>query len=235
MLRLDRTLGRLLDAAEARAGQGRVLVGLSADHGSMPLVDLLQARGVDARRVNPAEIAGPVRQALARHFPGAGELVAMVDVPHFYLDLEAISRQGLKRSDVEQVMKEALLATGYVRRVYTRADILGEPPADDPDLALVRNSYFEPRSPQVTATLKPYIYVTTRVGGTGHGTVQPYDRHVPVAFLGPGIKPGHYEAACGPHDIAPTLAALLGIEYRIDTDQRVLSEALIREGAALGW
>ncbi len=235
MLRLDRTVGRLLDAAEARAGQGRVVVALSADHSSMPLVELLQARGVDARRVKPEEIADPVRQALAARFPGAGELVKIIDEPHVYLDLDAISRRGLKRSDVERLVKEALLATGFVRRVYTQADLLGDPPADDPDFPLVRNSYFEPRSPQVIATLKRYIYVSNRVGGTGHGTVEDYDRHVPVAFMGAGIKAGHYVAACGPEDIAPTLAALLGIQYRVDVDQRVLSEALSREGAALGW
>ncbi len=226
MLRLDRTVGRLLDAAEARAGRGRVLAGLSADHGSMPLVELLQARGVEARRVKPAEILDPVRQALSARFPGAGELIRMIEVPHFYLDLDAIHRQGLKRSDVEGVVKEALLATGFVRRVYTSADLLGDPPADDPDFVLVRNSYFEPRSPQVTASLKPYVYVSSRVGGTGHGSLNDYDRHVPVAFLGPGIRAGRYEAACGPHDIAPTLAALLGVEYQLDAGQRVLSEAL---------
>ena len=47
-----------------------------------------------------------------------------------------------------------------------------------------------------------------------------------MAFLGPGIKPGHYAGACGPEDIAPTLSRLLGLDYRIENDQRVLSEAL---------
>ena len=50
LLRLDRTLGRLLDEAERRAGKDRVLVVLTADHGVMPLVEVLKARGIDARR-----------------------------------------------------------------------------------------------------------------------------------------------------------------------------------------
>jgi hypothetical protein len=70
--------------------------------------------------------------------------------------------------------------------------------------------------------------VDDRPGGTGHGTIHAYDRHVPVAFLGPGIKAGHYDAACGPEDIAPTLARLLGLEYTMGEGQRVLSEALDR-------
>ena len=76
LLRLDRMLGRLFDAAEAQAGRDRVAFGLSADHGSMPLVEVLKARGLDAkRRDSPAEIANAVRQALAARFPSAGELV----------------------------------------------------------------------------------------------------------------------------------------------------------------
>ena len=227
MLRLDRTLGKLIDAAEARA-PGRVLIGLSADHSSMSLVELLRAKGLDAKRVKPEEIEGPVRRALEARFPGAANLIAAADPPNFWLDLPALGHQGLKRTEVERVIRDALLATGVIHRVYTRAELLGDPPADDIDFSLVRNSFFESRSPDVIASVKPYIYVSSRPGGTGHGTVHAYDRHVPVAFLGPGIKAGHFDAACGPEDIAPTLARILGLEYPIEEGQRVLSEALAR-------
>jgi hypothetical protein len=226
MLRLDLVLGKLFDAAEARAGQGRVLFALSADHGSMPLVEVLQSRGVDARRVKPEELEQPVRKALEARFPGAGNLVARADPPDFWLELRAMARQGIKRAEVEGVVRQALLATGHISRVYTRAELLGDPPADDPDFPFVRNSFFEPRSPDVIAEVKPYVYVSNRPGGTGHGTVHDYDRHVPVAFLGPGIKAGHFAEACGPEDMAPTLAAILGLPYKIEEGQRVLSEAL---------
>jgi hypothetical protein len=228
ILRLDRVLGRLFDAAEAQAGRGRVLFGLSADHSSMPLVELLKAKGLDARRVAPAEIETPVRQALEKRFPGAGNLIEAVDVPNFYLDQAAIARHGLSLRAVQDVVKEALLETGVVERVYTPAEILGDPPRNDPDFALVRNSFFESRSPQVIGVVKPYVYVSDHVGGTGHGTVHDYDRHVPLAFMGSGIKSGRYDATCGPEDIAPTLAARLGVAYKIEDGQRVLSEALAR-------
>jgi predicted AlkP superfamily pyrophosphatase or phosphodiesterase len=228
ILRLDRVLGRLFAAAEARAGRGRVLFGLSADHGSMSLVELLQAKGLDARRVTPAAIEAPVREDLEKRFPGARDLIEAVDVPSFYLDQEAIARHGLSLHAVQDVVKEALLKTGVVERVYTPADLLGDPPRDDPDFGLVRNSFFESRSPQVVATIKPYVYVSSYPGGTGHGTVHEYDRHVPVAFLGPGIQAGRYETSCGPEDIVPTLAERLGVAYKIEEGQRVLSEALAR-------
>jgi arylsulfatase A-like enzyme len=226
ILRLDRTLGRLLEAAEARAGRAGLLVGLSADHGALPLVERLRERGVDARRVHPDVLAAAARTALAASFPGPGELIAAFAQPNFYLDLEAIRRRGLERRAVERVMEQALLATGVVERVYTHDRLLADPPADDPSFALFRNSFFETRSPHVIVALKPHVYMEYYQGGSGHGTHHEYDRRVPIAFMGPRIVPGRYPAACGPHDIAPTLARLLGLEYRLDQDQRVLAEML---------
>jgi predicted AlkP superfamily pyrophosphatase or phosphodiesterase len=227
ILRLDRTFGRLLEAAEARAGHDGLIVGLSADHGVMPLVEVLRAHGVDARRVHPDTLEKAVKDALAARFPGATDLIADADWdgPYVYLDLAAVHRRGLERSAVEKVVGDALVATGVVSRVYTHSQLLGPPPDDDPEFALFRNSFYEPRSAHVIGRVKPHVYVDDYVGGTGHGTVHDYDRHVPVVFMGAGVRPGRYEAACGPHEIAPTLAAVLGLAYRLEEGQRVLSEA----------
>jgi predicted AlkP superfamily pyrophosphatase or phosphodiesterase len=225
LLRLDRVLGRLLDAAEERTGRDGLLVGLSSDHGVMPLVQVLKARGIDARRVPPDELELAVREALRARF-GAQDLIAYYDPPHFYLDLEVLLRRGLARAEVEAEVEKAMLASGLVDRVYTSERLLGDPPPDDPDFALFRDCYFEPRSPHLVGRLKPHIHLDRYVGGTNHGTHHDYDRHVPVAWLGPWVKPGRYEAASAPEDIAPTLATLLGLDYRLEAGQRVLSEML---------
>jgi hypothetical protein len=231
LLRLDRVLGRLIAAMEARVGSGRLLFGLSADHGVMPLVESLKAKGQEAHRVHTDLLERAVRQALATRFPGAEDLIAHQDEGLYTLDLEAIARRGLTRAAVEGVVEEALLSTGVVERVYTHGRLLGEPPPDDPQFPLFRASFFEPRSPHLIPRFKPHVYVDDEYsGGTGHGTVHDYDRHVPVVFMGAGVRPGRHEARVGPEDIAPTLARLLGLDYRLEADQRVLAEALAVRG-----
>jgi hypothetical protein len=193
---------------------------------------VLKAKGIDARRVSPTVIREAVNRALAARFPRAGELVQAFDLPHVYLDLDRIAQQKLHRADVEKVVEDALMGTGIVERVYTSERLLGDPPSDDPDFVLFRNSFFEPRSPQVIVQLKRYVYLDDRPGGTGHGTAQDYDRHVPVVLAGAGIATGRYGVACGPEDLAPTLATLLGLPYRVEAGQRVLTEAVL--GAPAG-
>lgn len=231
LLRLDRTLKRLFEAAEAKAGAGRVLVILTADHSVMPLVESLQKQGLQARRVSPAALQAAGMKALEKRFPGAKDLVAAYLAPDFYLNLDSIARQGLLRRDVEQTIGDALLATGDVAKIYTASSFAGEIPQafDDPYYDAVRRSYFAPRSPHVIARLKEYMYLTSYPGGTGHGTSYEYDRHVPLVFMGPMIKAGTYEGDTGPEDIAPTLGLILGVDYPLQDARRRLTE-MIQQG-----
>jgi predicted AlkP superfamily pyrophosphatase or phosphodiesterase len=224
ILRLDQTMGRLFAEVERRVGPGRTLVVLSADHGSLPLVETLQARGVKASRVAPAVIEKAIRDALNARFPPGEELVAAFDTPHVYLDLDRIRARSLKRGEVEAVIGKALLATGLVKAVYTQESLLAGVTSTDPDFTLFRNSFYQPRSPHIMALQNENVYLSSYAGGTGHGTAHEYDRHVPVVFMGPGIRPGTYDAAVGPQHIAPTLGALLGLEYPLQDADRLLSE-----------
>lgn len=232
LLRLDRTIGRLLEEVDRRVGAGRTLVVLSGDHGSLPLVETLRAHGIAARRVAPAVLETAVTEALARRFPGAGNLVAAFDTPNVYLDLDRIREKGLRREDVEAAVGKALVATGLVRAVYTQDTLMHDGPAGDAFLALFRNSFFQPRSPHVMALLEESIYLDARPGGTGHGTAYAYDRHVPVIFMGPGIAAGVHDGPCGPQHIAPTLGALLGLDYPLQDADRLLSEVTALPRAA---
>jgi hypothetical protein len=150
--------------------------------------------------------------------------------PDFYLNLDSIARQGLRRPDVEATLSEALMSTGAVAKTYTASDFAVDPPpaSADPYFDAVRRSYFGSRSPHVIARLKEYVYLSTSPGGTGHGTPYEYDRHVPLIFMGPKIKAGAYEGDTGPEDIAPSLALLLGIDYPLQDARRVLTEMIER-------
>jgi phosphopentomutase len=48
--------------------------------------------------------------------------------------------------------------------------------------------------------------------GTTHGTWNPYDAHIPLVFMGWGIKHGSLTRETHMTDIAPTVAELLHIQ-----------------------
>ena len=52
--------------------------------------------------------------------------------------------------------------------------------------------------------------------GTTHGSANGDDQRVPILFLGHGIKPGKYQQAASPADLAPTLAGLCGFSMKAE-------------------
>ena len=78
----------------------------------------------------------------------------------------------------------------------------------------------------VTVTLKPYWYIAGEPNPATHGTPHDYDAHVPVLFYGAGIKAGRYPEFTRVVDMAPTLAAILGVPPLERLDGHVLSAAL---------
>jgi len=154
------------------------------------------------------------------------DLILSYSPPDFYLNLESMRRLNLNRKDLEATAIKALLGTSLVAKVYTADDLTSTQASPDSYLTLFRNAFFEPRSPQLTVLLKPYIYLNSLPGGTGHGTVYDYDRHVPIVFMGSAVKSGSYNADCGPEDIAPTLGLILGLDFPREPDSRLLREML---------
>ncbi|HMF01592.1 MAG TPA: alkaline phosphatase family protein [Terriglobia bacterium] len=225
LLRLDLVLEKLFKEIDSKVGLDNTLVVLTADHGSLPLVENLKAKGIDAQRANPNVLSNAVKQALAQRFPGVDNFV-LFEAPDFYFDEDAMRAHNIKRKDLEDAAIPALLRTGLVEKVYTRDDLSGTASSQDPFLPLFRNAFYAPRSPHLTVLLKKYLYLSSLVGGTGHGTAYDYDRHVPIVFMGAGVKPGTYKEACGPEDIAPTLALMLGLEFPREQDSRLLTEML---------
>jgi len=86
---------------------------------------------------------------------------------------------------------------------------------------------FDPRNATVVAiaTIAPYGYWQGVTYAT-HGSPHDYDARVPVLFWGAGIAPGRRDEPARVVDMAPTLAALLGVRPQEALDGRPLTSAL---------
>jgi hypothetical protein len=76
----------------------------------------------------------------------------------------------------------------------------------------VRRSYFAGRSGDVMLVPAPYSIITDKLAGTTHGSPHPYDTHVPLVVLGPGVRPGVRRQRVSPEAAAVILAHALGLK-----------------------
>jgi len=221
-IQTDRVIGKLFDFLDAAVGMGSVLVVLTADHGVAPIPEVNAARRMPGGRMPPGVVRKAVEAALIDKY-GAGQWFLNPSDTAFYFNQELIRQKKLDAAKVARTAADAARPVAHVFRVYTREMLLHG--AVDPQVGRrVMNGFYAPRSPDLYVLLEPYWLYGSK--GTTHSTTFSYDAHVPVLFMGPGIKAGTFHQQISVNDVAPTLATYLEIETPSGSQGRCLAEIL---------
>ena len=91
---------------------------------------------------------------------------------------------------------------------------------------LIANSYTDHGGWYVMLVPGPYQMEYLTSIRTTHFSPWSYDRHVPLGLFGADFIPGYYREQVAPVDIAPTFAAILGVNAPSASVGRVLTEVL---------
>jgi predicted AlkP superfamily pyrophosphatase or phosphodiesterase len=218
LVRLDRTIGRLLDHLDATVGAGRYVVGFSSDHGVAEVPDQTPNGGRQSSREATTALQKVLEPALG---PGQHAVVVYTEV---YLSRAAAAL--LKRDGrIRAAAVNALASLPAVERVLFADEVASSSArsSSDPVVRAAALSYYEDRSGDLIIVPKPQWLLSTSI--TTHGTHHWYDQHVPVILFGAAVRPGEYPGGATPADLVPSLAAVAGV--KIDrVDGRALTEAL---------
>ncbi len=227
--RVDRALGRFLDAVEREVGREGLVVVLTSDHGVMPLPEWLAATGAGAcpvpgGRIDARRLLLDLDAALHRELdpPGApdGRWLAVAGY-RFTVNRRRASSLGVPVPAVVDAARRWLEAVPAVQKVWTPEEVAAR--GDREPLArLYRNSWDPERGGDFEVQVLPTCLLSPFPFGTSHGTPWAYDREVPLVFRGPGIRAGRVRGAARPVDVAPTLAGLLGLPVPPGLDGRPL-------------
>jgi predicted AlkP superfamily pyrophosphatase or phosphodiesterase len=208
-MRLDRTLAALFDRLDALVGRDQWIVALSADHGVTAIPEQLRATGKDAGRINSAAIANAVEERLGSVF-GSGPHVALLIGSDMYFQQATYDRVRASPDLLKSVIR-TIASTPGVHKVFRGDEVraAAASPSPDPVMRAAALSYVPGRSGDLIIVPKEGWMFAQR--GTTHGGPGADDQRVPILLMGRGIRPGKYDKAATPADIAPTLAALCGI------------------------
>jgi predicted AlkP superfamily pyrophosphatase or phosphodiesterase len=222
-VRTDRTLNELFARVDAMVGLDHTLVILTSDHGVAPVPEVQQVRHLPGGRLRGEDLFSPIESALKARF-GEGKWILSTAGTSPYLNHALMADKKLDPAEVRRVAAAAAAAVPHVARVYTREQLLSGEVAPDTIGHRIARSYHIARSGDLEIVLDPYWMRAS--GGTTHGTPYSYDAHIPLVFMGPGIRPGRYDETVALNDLAPTLATVLAIETPAGSEGRVLSEML---------
>ena len=208
VLRLDRTIGALLDHLDRTVGRGRYVVALSSDHG----VGSLPEQTADAGRQTGDQALTAINRALLPYL-GEGKHAIHSAYTDIYLAPDAMRKIRGNRDAADAVIA-ALLSLPGVSSAYVAADIAKPDVRNDPDpiRRAAALNYYPGRSGDFIIVPKPG-WMLSNTSATTHGTLYWHDQHVPVIFFGAGVDPGRRKDAATPADVVPTLGALAGIPF----------------------
>jgi len=214
VLRLDRVIAQVLAAVEKQVGKGNYVVVLTADHGSAPLPEKIQAmnRGIPAARFHGAAMDQAVAAALTAAFGPlpANDFWCTRDNFGYTFHPSALSAKGISVAAAAAVIKPVILASPEIYQVFSGAELTAPDPQTDSILDMSRRSYFAGRSVDVAYIFRPYVMDRDRFG-INHGSPWDYDTHVPLVWYGSGVSPGVHPETVAVEDLAPTLCALLQV------------------------
>ena len=223
-LRLDQMLDDFLSFLDATIGEGQYVVVLTSDHGVLPIPEELARQGVDARRIDRLErqdiVVPPLTEVLNEL--GLAEKLARLLVTSYgvTLQFDGVSEEDAR--SVRRAMAEKLRDSEFVADAVAYDDVREE--TDDPFRLLYLRSFHPNRAPDIVVRYKENYLYHMQPRGTTHESPYVYDSHVPVLFWGPGFTAARYDRRIATVDIAPTIAALLGIETPDDLDGVPLRE-----------
>ena len=215
---LDTALGKLF--AKLDAAKIDYVVTLTADHGGHDAPERnVQDAIADAQRLPVSFSAKAIGEAVARDLGlTSSVLTGAESTGDLWIDKAvppALRAQAIARS------KAALLASPLVAAVFTadelKATSVATTPPDSWTLAERARASFDPsRSGDLVVLLNPRVTpipaeTAARAYIATHGSPWDYDRRVPILFWRKGMAGFEQPNSIETTDIAPTLAALIGL------------------------
>ncbi|QNR83149.1 alkaline phosphatase family protein [Pedobacter riviphilus] len=208
-LRLDKDFEEFFNYLDKKVGKGNYTVFLTADHGAAHVPGFMQENKLPSGVVSDRDIANKLNAYLNDKFKVNNVVLKsqnnQIIFDHDKTDKGDVSFDVIKSASVEFLKR----LDGFQNAVDIAK--ISQSTLQETQKKMITNGYNARRSGDIYYVLQPNWFNGSSTGTT-HGNWNPYDSHIPLVFMGWGIKPGASNKTHYMTDIAPTLAALLHIQ-----------------------
>lgn len=234
-LRLDKDLADFFAYLDKQYGRDGYLFVLTADHAAGHNLTFERDHKIPGSALR-LDIALGIADSAARAFTGKDvKLIRRISNYQVFFENERIDSLGIDRLPLLRKVAEVLRA-----KLPGAAFVV---PAEEVEMATIPeviktriiHGYRKGRSGDIFIVADPGWYNKWNghlPQGTTHGVWSPYDTHIPLIFMGHGIRPGHLYRETYITDIAATLAALLKTQYPSGCIGHPITEAFATEAPA---
>jgi len=185
---------------------------LTADHGAMPLPQLLAIDGYPAKRLNSDEVRAATNEQLKAKF-GIEDLVKAYKTPQFFLDEPKFGalppeEQHALSHEITQFLK----SIPGIRHAWTFDELNSTTYPTHSFEEHLKQQLYPGLSGRITVQTHPYVLMTDYHLGTGHKTPYNYDTQVPlIVYRRNMLEKKHIKSKVWTTQLAATLASILEV------------------------
>jgi predicted AlkP superfamily pyrophosphatase or phosphodiesterase len=220
-LRLDKDLGDFFAYLDKEIGKGQYTVFLTADHAVAHVPGFLQEHKLPGTVLSSATTE--LNKQLEEKFSIKNCIRASAN-NQLYLNDKVIDSAAADKNKIKEFIITFLNSQPGILLAYDikkLSDVLL--PTEVKEMFI--KGYNTKRGGDIQIVVKAGNFYGGRTGTT-HGSFNPYDSHIPLLWMGWGIKAGKLNREVYMTDIAPTLAALLHIQMPSGSVGKVITEVL---------
>ena len=230
LIRLDRTLAKLLKYVDEKVGLKNTLIVLSADHGAPDVPDRVKKFGIDAGYfdINSIDTLS-IQKVISNKFNTTEKLISVYSHPYLYLNNDVIEKNNLDINEVSRALAHELQKQEGIAFAIPSIDLLEGKIADTKLNRSILSNYNPKRSGEIHIALEPYWYINDFDGlevASTHGSPWKYDTYVPIIFAGNGLKHQNVFRNVETVDVALTLSNYLKIKIPSGASGQPLVEVL---------
>lgn len=210
-LRLDKDLESFFKYLDQTVGEGQYTVFLTADHGAAHNPQFFIDQKGNGGYFDSKTAQKGLNDVLKAKF-GQEKIVISLSNYQVHLNNALIKQQNLDESAIRSV------AISYLKTLEGVAFVTDMDKASEAAIPArikerIINGYNYKRSGAIQIVLEPQWYSgSPKSTGTTHGNWNPYDSHIPLVWMGWGIRHGATNRVTNMTDIAATVAGLLHIQ-----------------------
>jgi len=177
---LDKQIEQFINKVNHIIPAEEVLYVLTADHGVMPITELIKKEFPHAQRLNENKIIDSINAQIKNIF-GYQNAIVSLKIPHLICNkqlMKELSKE--KKQQLFYLVKDELKKTPGIKNVYTENELQSMHPQEGSPQWLLKNMVYPGRSGDLLIELEPHIMISKYEAGTKHNNPQPEVTHVPL-------------------------------------------------------
>ena len=220
-IKLDKEIADFLTYLDKKVGKGQYLFFMTADHGVAHVPSFLETNQIPAKGMKAgkeAENATMTKFGLKRLVEASANYQIYLDKA--YIDSMGKDYKAVKSFYIDQLNKQDNILLAFDNESIALVNLPEE------YREMFQKGFNQKLAGDVQLIYKPGYFFSFNASGTTHGSMYPYDAHIPLLWMGWGVKQGLSNRKVYMSDIAGTIAALLKIQMPSGNVGTVIQELI---------